>query len=94
VTLTGSHLNGAGLEIRVTDTGIGMDASEIDHAMQPFMQVPQTGRRLTAGTGLGLPFAKTIVELHNGALTVASAKGEGTTVLVTLPAQLPVFFHL
>jgi len=77
------------LEIRVTDTGIGMDPAEIELALQPFMQVPQGGRRLTAGTGLGLPFAKTIVELHGGSLTVSSAKGTGTSVLVALPTQTP-----
>jgi signal transduction histidine kinase len=87
VTLTGCHAPGEALEIRVVDTGIGMDPAEIEIALQPFMQVRQAGRGITAGTGLGLPFAKTIVELHGGSLTVSSAKNSGTSVFVTLPAQ-------
>jgi signal transduction histidine kinase len=50
------------------------------------MQVKQPGRRNSAGTGLGLPFAKSIVELHGGTFDLQSARGEGTTVRVRLPA--------
>ncbi len=88
VALTGSHLNGGAVEIRVTDTGIGMDVAEIELALQPFMQVRQTGRGLASGTGLGLPFAKSLVELHDGSLDVSSAKGKGTSVRVIFPTQL------
>jgi signal transduction histidine kinase len=87
ITLAGSHLNGGAVEIRVTDTGIGMDEAEIELALQPFMQVRQTGRGLSAGTGLGLPFAKSLIELHDGSLVVSSAKGKGTSVLVRLPTH-------
>jgi signal transduction histidine kinase len=50
--------------------------------------VRQTGRGLASGTGLGLPFAKSLVELHDGSLVVSSAKGKGTSVRVTLPTQV------
>jgi signal transduction histidine kinase len=73
------------VEIRVADTGIGMTPDEIELALQPFMQVKSPQRRSTAGTGLGLPFAKSIVELHGGRLEIASGKGEGTTVTAVLP---------
>ncbi len=79
------------IEIKVTDTGIGMDQGDLDLALQPFMQVSNPSRRVAAGTGLGLPFAKTIVELHNGALNISSIKGKGTTVRVTLSPYLDSF---
>ncbi|HTJ64787.1 MAG TPA: ATP-binding protein [Alphaproteobacteria bacterium] len=92
VVLAGGPIGNEGwLEFRVTDNGIGMDAAEIDLALQPFMQVRQAGRNANPGTGLGLPFAKTIVELHGGALTVLSAKGHGTTIHVRLPTESPTY---
>jgi signal transduction histidine kinase len=85
ITLGGRLAATGEVEIEVVDTGIGMDRSDIEIALQPFMQVKQSNRRAVAGTGLGLPFAKTIVELHGGRLEIASAKGQGTSVKVTLP---------
>jgi signal transduction histidine kinase len=85
ITLGGRLAATGGVEIEVVDTGIGMDPEDIEIALQPFMQVRQSNRRAAAGTGLGLPFAKTIVELHGGRLEIASAKGQGTSVKVLLP---------
>jgi signal transduction histidine kinase len=85
VTMTAKPVAG-GVELRVADTGVGMDQDEIRLALQPFMQVRHRDRRGEAGTGLGLPFARTIVELHGGVLDVVSARGIGTTVRVFLPA--------
>ena len=80
-----------GVEIAVTDNGIGMNPQDLELALQPFQQVQHEGRRASRGTGLGLPFAKTIVELHGGKLDIASARGQGTTVRVRLPgAETPV----
>ena len=84
VTLTAASFAAGEVEIRVTDTGIGMSADEIDLALQPFMQVKDPHRRPPTGTGLGLPFAKSIVELHGGRLEIASARDKGTTVAVVL----------
>jgi signal transduction histidine kinase len=86
ITLTGRTAPPGKVEIWVIDTGIGMDADEVAVALQPFMQVKQSGGRMTAGTGLGLPFAKTIVELHGGQFDIVSARGQGTTIKVTLPS--------
>jgi signal transduction histidine kinase len=86
ITLSGRRGATDGVVIEVVDTGIGMDPDDVETALQPFMQVKQANRRGHAGTGLGLPFAKTIVELHGGRFDIVSARGKGTAVRVSLPA--------
>jgi len=85
ITLIGMLTAEGEIRIEVLDTGIGMDPAGLETALQPFMQVKQENRRVVAGTGLGLPFAKTIVELHGGRLEITSTRGVGTSVRVTLP---------
>ncbi|EME68278.1 Signal transduction histidine kinase [Paramagnetospirillum caucaseum] len=75
----------ADLVIDVSDTGIGMDEDSLEKAMQPFVQVESSLSRRYAGTGLGLPLAKSFVELHGGRLILASRPGHGTTVTVRIP---------
>lgn len=70
---------------KISDTGIGMTEEEIEAAQEPFRQIEGTYVRRHEGTGLGLPLAKRLTELHGGSLTVTSAPGEGTTVSVWLP---------
>ena len=69
----------------VRDTGPGMTEDEIKIALQPFGQVEAGLTRRYEGTGLGLPIAQRLAELHGGSLRIESAKGHGTTVIVTLP---------
>jgi signal transduction histidine kinase len=76
-----------GAEFEVHDTGIGMTAAEIGIALEPFGQIDSAHSRQHPGTGLGLPLARRLTELHGGTLTVRSEKGRGTTVIVTLPAS-------
>jgi two-component system cell cycle sensor histidine kinase PleC len=75
------------LVFAVTDTGIGMTEAEIAIALEPFAQVDSTLSRSFEGTGLGLPLARKLTELHGGSLELTSAKGRGTTATVTLPAE-------
>ncbi|HVM83952.1 MAG TPA: PAS domain-containing sensor histidine kinase [Candidatus Binatia bacterium] len=75
-----------GVTFFVADSGIGMTAEEIEVAMQPFGQVARAMTREQQGTGLGLPLAKGLVELHGGRLKIESAPQAGTRVTVTLPA--------
>ena len=70
----------------VADTGIGMDEREVVIAMEPFGQVENSLARSFEGTGLGLPLARRMAELHGGHLTLRSVKGVGTTVEVSLPS--------
>jgi PAS domain S-box-containing protein len=78
------------IAIDVIDRGIGMDEAEIATAITRFGQVASTWNRKHAGTGLGLPLAIGLVELHGGALEIKSRKGEGTTVTVVFPAERSV----
>lgn len=71
----------------VADTGIGMTEAEIAIAVEPFGQVENTLSRSFEGTGLGLPLARKLTELHSGLLTISSIKGRGTTVSVLLPPE-------
>jgi len=73
------------LAIVITDTGIGMSEDEIAIALEPFRQVENALTKKFEGTGLGLPIARRLVELHGGRLEIASAKNLGTTIRVYLP---------
>ncbi|MGQ0664963.1 MAG: ATP-binding protein [Pseudomonadota bacterium] len=73
------------LAISIADTGIGMTEAEIALALQPFRQVDNSLSRKYEGTGLGLPLAKSLVELHDGRLEIASVPGAGTTVSAVFP---------
>jgi signal transduction histidine kinase len=75
-----------GVVFEVHDTGPGMTPAEIEIALQPFGQVAGGLDRRHNGTGLGLPLARELAELHGGSLQVNSVTGRGTTVTVTLPA--------
>jgi len=75
------------LIVTVKDTGIGMASHEIRDAIQLFRQVDSSLSRRFEGTGLGLPLAIQLTELHGGTLTVESAPGRGTLVTVRLPAE-------
>jgi signal transduction histidine kinase len=71
------------VRIRVSDTGIGMDAEALARAFEPYFSTKSTG------TGLGLPIAKRNVELSGGTITVESERDRGTTVELTLPTAPP-----
>lgn len=71
--------------IAVADTGIGIAESDISRAMQPFQQLERSLNKRVDGTGLGLPLAKDLVELHGGRLYLESTPNVGTTAYVHLP---------
>ena len=73
--------------IDVIDHGIGMDAEEVALAMTRFGQVASAWTRKHDGTGLGLPLAIGLTEIHGGTLAVRSTKGVGTTVTVAFPRE-------
>jgi two-component system CheB/CheR fusion protein len=73
-------------EVRVRDSGIGIDPSMLPHLFEPFSQADVTLDRSMGGLGLGLSLAKGLVELHGGTIEAKSAgKGAGTEIVVRLP---------
>jgi len=66
----------------VQDTGVGMTPDEVDHAFELFYQ---GHKKAFKGTGLGLSLTKEMIHLHQGSITVESAKWKGSTFTVSLP---------
>jgi PAS domain S-box-containing protein len=72
-------------EIAIEDNGIGFEEIYVDRIFQMFQRLH--GRKEYEGTGMGLAICRSIVERHRGRITAHSTPGQGTTFLVTLPAQ-------
>jgi len=86
VTLQARHAPD-GITIAVSDTGIGMSQDEVSVALAAFGQIDSKLARKNQGTGLGLPIAKSLIELHDGTLVVKSAPKAGTTMTAVFPAS-------
>jgi len=78
-------VEGSRLVLRVSDTGVGIAADDLDRIGHPFFQAGTTYQRRHEGTGLGLSIVKSLVGLHAGEMTVQSKLDEGTTVTVRIP---------
>jgi two-component system, cell cycle sensor histidine kinase DivJ len=72
-----------GIEIAVSDSGVGISPKDLARLGKPFEQVE--GGRVREGTGLGLSLVKALTAMHGGEATIESVLGEGTTVRVRLP---------
>jgi signal transduction histidine kinase len=76
---------GANVEIRVTDTGIGIPAADIERIFERFYRVDKARSRSLGGTGLGLAIVKHVAEQHGGTIRVASVEGRGSTFSLSIP---------
>lgn len=74
-----TRLKDAGLLITITDTGKGMSSEQVKNVFEPFY----TTR--AQGLGLGMPYAKKIIEQHQGSIHVESLEGKGTRIEIELP---------
>jgi two-component system phosphate regulon sensor histidine kinase PhoR len=73
------------LEVRISDTGVGISTEEIPKIFDKFYRVKHPETRQVIGTGLGLSIVKAIIEAHRGSVEVESEPGVGTTFRVLLP---------
>jgi len=80
-----AEVDQAGFRFVVEDTGIGIAEDDIARVLTPFAQADMDLARRHEGTGLGLPLAKSFLELHGGKLAIDSQEGVGTRILCTLP---------
>ena len=75
-----------GLTVTVADSGIGIAPEDLGRVVEAFEQVDNSLSRRHAGTGLGLPLVKAMIELHGGALELKSTLGVGTEATMVFPA--------
>ncbi len=75
------------LEVSVTDSGIGIPASDQDKLGERFFRASNAVSAHIPGTGLGLRMVQTIVSNHQGSFTLSSAEGQGTTATLRLPRR-------
>lgn len=85
VVVSATQVEGSPPEIRVADTGCGIDEQEIPKIFDRFYRVYASRFMDPRGTGLGLPLVRTIMDLHHGSVEVLSRPGEGTTVILKFP---------
>ncbi|MCR6628800.1 MAG: ATP-binding protein [Magnetospirillum sp.] len=71
----------------VSDTGIGIRPEDLQRVMALFGQAQSAYSRSHPGSGLGLPIARSLAEMHDGVLSIDSRPEHGTTVRVTFPPE-------
>jgi signal transduction histidine kinase len=84
VRLSASRV-GDEVEFEVSDNGPGIGKEELDHVFDRFWRAESGETQSVGGTGLGLAIAKSLVELHGGAISASSTEGEGATFRFVLP---------
>lgn len=79
-----------GAQVTVSDTGLGIDPSELPYVFDRFYRGTKASESRAAGSGLGLSIVRSVVEMHNGRVEISSAPGKGTRVVVNLPRDMSV----
>ncbi|MDH3918082.1 MAG: HAMP domain-containing histidine kinase [Rhodospirillales bacterium] len=90
ITVSARWRAAVGVTLQVRDTGAGIAEHNLNLVLEPFGQVEDPLSREHEGTGLGLPLAKALIELHGGEMQIESKLSLGTTVTVILPPELVV----
>lgn len=79
-----------GAEVRVVDSGVGIDPQELPMVFERFYRGAKAHQSRAAGSGLGLSIVRSIVDMHNGRVAITSTPGVGTQVSVALPRDVSV----
>jgi PAS domain S-box-containing protein len=82
------------VKVSITDTGTGIRPEEANRIFDKFYQVSHPEQPKATGTGLGLPIAKALVEMHGGRIWLESQVGHGSVFSFTLPAEQPLKLDL
>lgn len=85
VSLRAAEIEPGSLEIRVSDTGIGIPGSDLPRLGERFFRVDRARSRQSGGTGLGLSIVKHLVAAHGGRMSISSQPGRGTDVRLVFP---------
>ena len=80
-----AYTEGDDVRVDVQDTGIGLSTEEQSQIFTRFFRARNRTTQEVGGTGLGLPIARSLVEMHGGKITVSSSPGQGSTFSFTLP---------
>jgi two-component system cell cycle sensor histidine kinase PleC len=75
------------VNLAIEDSGIGIPKEALKNVGKPFEQVESQLTKTHRGSGLGLAIAKSLTELHSGAMRIRSSLGVGTIVMVRLPVD-------
>jgi signal transduction histidine kinase len=86
VAVGGHATPDGGYAVTIEDSGIGMSEEDVVKALTPFGQIENKMTATHTGTGLGLPLAKAMLELHGGHLEIHSKPGRGTHLVLNFPA--------
>jgi two-component system cell cycle sensor histidine kinase PleC len=86
ITIRG-RVSGDAVMVAIEDTGIGIPAEALKNLGRPFEQVESQFTKTHQGSGLGLAIAKSLIELHGGAMRIRSTLGVGTIVGVRMPRE-------
>jgi|GEM_PF-1530053 len=87
IQMSVSREEDSGVEITISDTGIGIADEDIATILEPFGQARENSEHATEGTGLGLSLSNKLIELHEGSLLIHSTPDVGTTVTMKLPRE-------
>jgi PAS domain S-box-containing protein len=86
ITISAEVEDKGSLRFAITDTGIGINESDIENALSPFTQLDGADMsRKNSGTGLGLTLVNALIKMHDGRLELVSQKGIGTTATLIFP---------
>ncbi len=87
VEIDAARTKEGGLDVQVSDDGIGISQEFLRHIKEPFGRVEGSMTRSFEGVGLGLPIAETIMEMHGGRLEIESTPGLGTKICLSFPPE-------